>query len=59
MSNIKITKYFNFKSSFNGVFPRGSLLRTKGGEYATNLDDKQSKGRHWVSFFIDQNMGVP
>ena len=23
-----------------------------------NLDDKQSKGTHWVSFFIDRNIAV-
>ena len=26
--------------------------------YVTNLDDKQSKGTHWVSLFIDKNTTV-
>ena len=26
--------------------------------YVINLDDRQSKGRHWVSLFIDRNTAV-
>ena len=26
--------------------------------YVENLDDKKSKGTHWVSFFIDRNTAV-
>ena len=26
--------------------------------YVINLSDKQSKGTHWVSLFIDKNMAV-
>ena len=55
LSNIKITKYFNYEPRFNGVFSRDNLLRIKDGVYIRNLDEKQSKGIHWVSLFIDRN----
>ena len=30
----------------------------KGVAYVKNLDDKNSKGTHWVSLFIDRNTAV-
>ena len=30
----------------------------KDGSYVINLDDKRSKGTHWVSLFIDRNTVV-
>ena len=44
---MKNTKYFNFQ--------RDDLPRIKEGAYVINLDDKPSKGFHWVSLFIDRN----
>ena len=38
--------------NFNGVFSRNNLPKIKRGTYDINLDDKQSKGTHWVSLFI-------
>ena len=32
--------------------------RMNDGEYVINLDDKQSKGTHWVSSFIDRNTAM-
>ena len=58
LSNIEITNYFNYEPRFNGVFSRSSLLRIKDGAYVVNLDDKNIKGAHWVSLFIDRNLAV-
>ena len=44
----------------NGVFSfsRDNLPRIKDGAYVINLDDKKSKGTHWISLFIDRNTAV-
>ena len=55
LSNIEITKYFNYEPKFDGVFSRDSLPRIKD---LINLDDKQSKETHWVSLFIDIKAAV-
>ena len=39
LSKIKITKYFNYKPRFNGIYLRDNLL----GAYAINLIDKKVK----------------
>ena len=41
-----------------GVFLRNNLSRIKDGAYVINLDDKKSKGKHWVSLSIDRNAAV-
>ena len=33
-------------------------LRIKDRPYVINLDDKNSKGTHWVSIFIDRNTDI-
>ena len=58
MSNIKITKYFNYKPRLNGVFLRDNLPRTDDGMSVINLDNKRSKGKDWVSLFTDRNVDV-
>ena len=40
------------------LFQRDNLPRIKNIAYAINLDDKQSRGTHWVSLFIDRNTAV-
>ena len=57
LSNIEITKHFNYKPSFNAVFSKGKLSRVKGRACVINVDDKQSKGTHRISLFIDRNTG--
>ena len=37
-------------------FSRNNSPRIKDGAYIINLDDKNSKGMHWVSLFIDINL---
>ena len=58
LNNIEITNYFNYEPRFNGVFSRKSLPRIKDAAHAINLDDKKSKGTHWVSLYIDRNTAV-
>ena len=57
-SDIEITNYFNYEPRFNGVFSRNNLPRLKDGMYVINLDDKDSKGTHWVPLFIERNLAV-
>ena len=47
--------YFNHEPRFNGVFSRNNLSRITDGGYFIDLDDKKSKGTHWVSLFINRN----
>ena len=54
-SNIKITNYFNCEPRFNGAFSRNNLPRIKHGANVINHDDKNSKGTHWVSLFLNKN----
>ena len=56
LRNIEIAIYFNFEPTFNGVFSRNNLPRTKDEAYVINLDNK--KGTQWVSLFIDRNTAV-
>ena len=54
----EITKHFNYKPRFIGVFSRDNLLRIQYGVYFRNLEVKQRKGNHWVSLFIDKKTDV-
>ena len=58
MNNVEITNYFKYEVRINGVFSRNSLPRIKDGAYVINLDDRNSKGTHWVSLFIDKNIAI-
>ena len=40
------------------IFSRENLPRIKRETCVKNLDDKQSKGTHWVSLFIDISIAV-
>ena len=51
LTNIGITKYFNYEPRFNIVFPRDNLPRIEDRADVINRD-KQSKGTLWVSLFI-------
>ena len=42
----------------NGNFSRENLPKRKDRMYIINLEDKQSKGTHWVLLFIDKNKAV-
>ena len=58
MNNVEITNYFKYEVRINGVFSRNNLPRIKDGAYVINLDDRNSKGTHWVSLFIDKNIAI-
>ena len=58
MDKIKITKYFNYGVRFNGFISRDNLPKIRDGPYAINLDDKLTKGTHWVSICIDRNTAL-
>ena len=55
---MEITTYSNCNPRFNNVYSRDNLTRIKDRVYFINLDDKQSKGTHWVLQFIDKNTAV-
>ena len=40
------------------AFSRNNLPRIKHGTYVINLNNKKSKGTHWVSLLIDRNTAV-
>ena len=58
MNNVEITNYFKYEVRINGVFSRNNLPRIKDWAYVINLDDRNSKGTHWVSLFIDKNIAI-
>ena len=58
LNNIEITNYFKYEPRFNGVFSRKNLSRIKDGVYVINVDNKNSKGTHEVSLFIDKNIAI-
>ena len=58
LSNIEIIKYFNYKPTFNGVFPRINLAKVIDGAYVIHLDSRKCKGAHWVSLIIHRNIAV-
>ena len=55
MSNIEITKYFNYELRFNGLSSKSNLPRIKDAVYVINLDNKKSEGTHCILLFIDRN----
>ena len=41
-----------------GYFLKKKLTQSKDGAYVINLADKDSKGTHWVSLFINKNLAL-
>ena len=58
LNNIKITEYFNYEATFHGVFSGNNLTKIKDGAYVINIDDKKSKGEHWVLLFSEKHLAV-
>ena len=46
LTNFEIKKYYQNKPTFNGVYSRNNLLKTKDGSYVTNIDEYKSIGTH-------------
>ena len=44
--------------AINGGFLRNNSSRIKDGAIAINLNNKNSKGTHWFSLFIDKKLAV-
>ena len=57
LSNIIITNYFNYKRRLK-YFLIDNLPKIKDGAHVINIDDKQSKGIHWISLLINKNTAV-
>ena len=55
---VLLITYFCRDCRFNGVFLRNNLPRIKDGTHVKNLDDKNSKGTHWILLFVDRNLAV-
>ena len=55
LSNIEITKYFNYEARFNGIFSRDNLPRIKDGAYVINLDEKKVR-EHMVFLYLLKEM---
>ena len=55
LSNIDITKYFNYKPRFNDNFSRNNLPRINDGACVKNLDFIIL---NWVLLFVDKNRAV-
>ena len=55
LSNFEIIRYFKNEPRFIGVFSRNSLPRSsaRDGGYVINLDERGSKGTHWVALHIN------
>ena len=54
----EITNYIKYEIRSDGVFLRNIISRIKDGVCVVNLNDKNGKGRQWVSSFIDVNTAV-
>ena len=52
---MQITNHFNDEPRLNGVFLEKNLPRIKYETYVITLNDTNSKGKHWVSLFINKN----
>ena len=55
---MEISNYFNDEPRWNSIFPRNTLSKRKAGAYVIILDDKNSKGTHRVSLFIERNRAI-
>ena len=57
LNNTEITYYFNYEPKFNGVYSKKQITQNKRWS-VINLDNKNNKGTHWVSLFIDKNTAL-
>ena len=48
-------KYYENKSTFNGVYSRDNLSKIKDGAYIINLDEYSDIGTHWVALWVNNN----
>ena len=58
LSNIEITKCFNYERTFNGAFSRNNLPRIKDVAYIINLNDRKVKGHIGLHCLLDRSTAV-
>ena len=50
-------KYYENKSTFNGVYSRDNLPnKIKDGAYLINLDEYSDIGTHWIALYVKNNI---
>ena len=56
LTNFEIQKYYQNEPTFNAVYSRNNLPKTKdGGTYVINLDEFKSIGTHWIALHVNSN----
>ena len=55
LTNFETQKYYQNEPKFNGVYSRNNLVKRKDGAYVVNLDEFQSTGTDWESFYVNDN----
>ena len=53
LTNFEIQKYYQNKTKFSGVYSRNNLLKIKDGAYVINLEEYESIGTHWITFYVN------
>ena len=50
-----LQKYYQNELTFNGVYSRNNLPKTKDGTYVINRDLYKSIGTHWIALCVTGN----
>ena len=59
LTNIKIQKYFQNESGFNGVYSRDKFSKQiKYGAYVINLEGYTDLGTHWIVVYVSNNDAI-
>ena len=57
LTNFEITKYYENKSRFNGVYSKDNLPnKIKDVAYVINLDEYSDIGTHWIALYVKNNV---
>ena len=48
-----MTKCYQDELKFNGIYSRNNLPKIKDWEYVINLDEYESIGTHWITFYVN------
>ena len=55
LTNFEIQKYYQNKSTFNGIYSRDNLPKVKVGAYVINLDEYSDIGTHRIALYVLNN----
>ena len=59
LTNIKIQKYFQNESRFNGVYSRDKFSKKiKYGANVINLEEYADLGTHWIVVYVSNNDAI-